>query len=173
MVLAFSKEKILYGVWAMLWLLSWVQFLDPGDALHPFYRHLIYLIKTKQGHNYTILTFSVPEPWHFGTNPDPALFVSDLQDANKKYFFSLSFYALSFWFFKYKKSQRSHKTVEIKEWQNPQPDLYKYIADPDAGGPETYRSGTLLTSYCYCSTHDLSSQCQVQTREYIVQYVQG
>ncbi len=51
----------------------------------------------------------------------PALFVSDLQDANKKYFFSLRFYAHSCFeamvftsFFKDKKPQRSHKTVEIK-----------------------------------------------------------
>jgi hypothetical protein len=42
--------------------------------------------------------------------PDPALFVSDLQDANKKYFFTPSFYTYSFSggtfisFFKDKKS---------------------------------------------------------------------
>ncbi len=27
---------------------------------------------------------SVLDPWHFGRDPGPSLFVSDLQDANKK-----------------------------------------------------------------------------------------
>ncbi len=38
----------------------------------------------------------VPDPWHFGTDTNPALFVSDLQDANKNYLFSTSLYAYSF-----------------------------------------------------------------------------
>ncbi len=50
-------------------------------------------------------------------DPDPAIFVSDLQDINQqKKFFLSSFYILLFegtftWFFKDKKSQRSHKKV--------------------------------------------------------------
>jgi hypothetical protein len=52
--------------------------------------------------------------------PDAALFVSDLQDANIKInFFPLSIYQYPFLgtftsLLKYKKSTRSHKTVEIK-----------------------------------------------------------
>jgi hypothetical protein len=51
---------------------------------------------------------------------DPAIFVIDLQDANKKLgIFSKLFCLLLFEgtftsFFKYKKSKRSHKTVGIK-----------------------------------------------------------
>jgi hypothetical protein len=30
---------------------------------------------------------SVPDPWHFGVDPDPAIFVIDLQEAVKKLFF--------------------------------------------------------------------------------------
>jgi hypothetical protein len=63
----------------------------------------------------------VPDPWHFGTNPDPApdpaLFVSDLHRANKKSFFSnclLLFEGAFTSFFKDKMSYRSHKRVEIK-----------------------------------------------------------
>jgi hypothetical protein len=46
--------------------------------------------------------------------PDPALFVSDLQDANKKFFCLLLFEGTFTSFFKDKKSLRSHKTVEIE-----------------------------------------------------------
>jgi len=54
-----------------------------------------------------------------GPAPDPALFVSDLKDANQRKFFS-KFLCLSLFegtflsYFKDKKSSRSHKTVEIK-----------------------------------------------------------
>jgi hypothetical protein len=34
---------------------------------------------------------SVPDPFNFGTDPDPALFVSDLQDANKNIFLLINF----------------------------------------------------------------------------------
>ncbi len=30
------------------------------------------------------LPYIVPDPWHFGVDPDPAIFVIDLRDANKK-----------------------------------------------------------------------------------------
>ncbi len=46
-------------------------------------------------------------------DPDPAIFVINVQDANKKLFFSLFEGTLTS-FFKDKKSKRSHKTVEIK-----------------------------------------------------------
>jgi hypothetical protein len=52
------------------------------------------------------------------TDPDPALdpaiFVIDLQDANKNYRYFLPFEGTLTSFFKYKKSSRSHKTVGIK-----------------------------------------------------------
>jgi hypothetical protein len=53
-------------------------------------------------------------------DPDPAIFVIDLQDANKTLIFCLNFFSLLLFegtftsFFKDKKSKRSHKTVEIK-----------------------------------------------------------
>ncbi len=43
-------------------------------------------------------------------DPDPAIFVIDLQDANKKLLFNCTFTSL----FKDKKSKRSHKSVRIK-----------------------------------------------------------
>ncbi len=74
---------------------------------------------------------SVPDPWHFGVNPirirgtmslimdpDPALFVIILQDANKKLILKKVFLLITFWrhiyiIFKDKKSKRSHKTAGI------------------------------------------------------------
>ncbi len=55
-------------------------------------------------------------------DPDPSIFIIDLQDANKKRIIKKSFsaYYLKLFegtftsFFKDKKSNRSHKTVEIK-----------------------------------------------------------
>jgi hypothetical protein len=54
------------------------------------------------------------------SDPDPAIFVIDLQDANKKLIFKKSFSACYFLkvhfqhFLKDIKSKRSHKTVGIK-----------------------------------------------------------
>ncbi len=56
---------------------------------------------------------SVPDPWHYGTDPNPALFVSDLQDANKNNFFYKFLWNTLISFWKDKKSS-SHKTVEKK-----------------------------------------------------------
>jgi hypothetical protein len=57
----------------------------------------------------------------FGTDPDPApaIFVTGIQDANKKLIFIRVFLLILFEgiftsFFKDKKSKRSHKTVGIK-----------------------------------------------------------
>jgi hypothetical protein len=53
-------------------------------------------------------------------DPDRAMFVIDLQDANKKLIFSPKFFRLFLFedtfasFFKDEKSKRSHKTVGIK-----------------------------------------------------------
>ncbi len=57
-----------------------------------------------------------PDP---DSDPDPAIFVIDLQDATKKlikkkFFFLLLFEGTFTSFFKDKKSERSHKTVGIK-----------------------------------------------------------
>ena len=53
-------------------------------------------------------------------DPDPSIFIIDLQDANKKLMFFFKFSCILLFegtftsFFKDKKSKRSHKTVEIK-----------------------------------------------------------
>ncbi len=67
---------------------------------------------------------SVADPRHFDvdldSDPDPAIFVIDFQDANKKLIFLKGFSAYYFLkvkftsFFKDKKSKRSPKTVGIK-----------------------------------------------------------
>ncbi len=58
-----------------------------------------------------------PDP---DSDPNPAVFVIGLQDANKTLIYKKVFLPSTFWrctftsFFKYKKSKRSHKTVGIK-----------------------------------------------------------
>jgi len=58
-----------------------------------------------------------PDP---DVGPDPAIFIIDLQEANKKLIFLIQFFCLLLFegtftsFFKDKKSKRSHKTVGIK-----------------------------------------------------------
>jgi hypothetical protein len=55
-------------------------------------------------------------------DPDPAIFISDLQDGNNKliFLFFFKFFCVLFFegtftsFFKDKKSKKGHKTVEIK-----------------------------------------------------------
>jgi hypothetical protein len=53
-------------------------------------------------------------------NPDPAIFISDLQDANKKLIFVEKFFCILLFegiftsFFIDEKSKRSHKTRRIK-----------------------------------------------------------
>jgi hypothetical protein len=53
-------------------------------------------------------------------DPDPSIFIIDLQDANKKQIFLTKFFCILLFegtltsFFKDKMSKRSHKTVEIK-----------------------------------------------------------
>ncbi len=76
-------------------------------------------------------------------DPDPALFVTDLQDANKKLFFSKFFCLLLFEgtfisFFKDKRSSGSHKTAGIMVF------LTIFAgAGYDPGGPKTYGSGSV------------------------------
>jgi hypothetical protein len=94
----------------------------------------------------------VADLWHFGTYPDadPDLRIStcDKRIRNTGTFTS---------FFKDKKSQRSHRTAEIKVfliifawwWKDPEPDPYLWLTDPD--GPKTYGSygsGTLAKTIC-------------------------
>jgi hypothetical protein len=53
-------------------------------------------------------------------DPDPSIFIIDLQDANQKVIFLTKFFQILLFegtftsFFKDEKSKRSHKTVEIK-----------------------------------------------------------
>jgi hypothetical protein len=57
-------------------------------------------------------------------DPDPAIFVIDLQNASKKLIFKHNFFCLLLFegtltlFFKDKKSKRSHKAVGIKVFLN-------------------------------------------------------
>jgi hypothetical protein len=53
-------------------------------------------------------------------DPEPSIFIIDLQDANQKIIFLTKFFCILLFegnftsYFKDKKSKRSHKTVEIK-----------------------------------------------------------
>ncbi len=84
-------------------------------------------------------------------DPDPSLFIIDIQEANKKinlkkFVCILLFEGTFTSFFKNKKSKTSRKTVEIKvfftifaQWQkDPEPDPYLWLMDPD---PKTCGSG--------------------------------
>ncbi len=55
------------------------------------------LVLHKQIYAKKIISSSVPDPWHFGVDPDPdpAIFVIDLQDSNKKTNFLTRFFCLS------------------------------------------------------------------------------
>ncbi len=81
-------------------------------------------------------------------DPDPAIFVVDLQDANKKLILKNSFFAYyrTFWryvyiIFKDKKSKRSHKAVGIKVfltifawwWKDPDPDPDPHLVTNGSG----------------------------------------
>jgi hypothetical protein len=63
---------------------------------------------------------SVADPWHFGLDPVPAIFIIDLQDANKKLikkrFSACYFLKVHIHHFSKIKSQKSQKTVEIKDF---------------------------------------------------------
>jgi hypothetical protein len=59
---------------------------------------------------------SVPLLTDPDSDPDHAIFVRDLQDGNKNYFFLLLFKATYTPFFKDIKSVRNHKTVRIKDF---------------------------------------------------------
>jgi hypothetical protein len=86
--------------------------------------------------------------------------VADKKQTKNKDFCLLVFEGTFTSVFKDKKSKRSHKKVEMKDfltffaclWKEPGPDLHKIMTDPDPGGPITYRSfgsgsATLVDSY--------------------------
>ncbi len=58
---------------------------------------------------------SVADPWHFGTDPDPAIFVIDLQDAGKNKFFLQVFLLITFWLFLKVHLHNFSKTKSQKE----------------------------------------------------------
>ncbi len=93
-------------------------------------------------------------------DPDPPIFIIDLQDANKirwkKIIFCILFFEGTLTsFFKDKKSKRSHKTLGIKAFltlfawwlkgpdPEPNPNPYLWLMDPDPGSPKTFGSATL------------------------------
>ncbi len=110
------------------------------------------------------LETSVPDPWHFGvdpdprihcpwlTDPDPAIFVIDLQDANKKLIKKKVFSAYYFLkvhlhnFSKIKSPKEVTKQLESRFFL-----LFSLIIEesgsgaiPDPAGPKTCGSGILL-----------------------------
>jgi hypothetical protein len=94
----------------------------------------------------------IPDPYHWITDPDSALFFSRFQDANKKNKFFIGFllyYLLTEGTFTSvftdNKQIRSHKIVEIRVFLNffcllmegsgPRSGSVQIITDPDPGGP--------------------------------------
>jgi hypothetical protein len=73
--------------------LLWPQvFVRAAPGVHTSLKKTKQLPYVKQK-DLSIRLNSVADPWHFGTDPDsapePAIFVINLQDANKKLFFSM------------------------------------------------------------------------------------
>jgi hypothetical protein len=56
---------------------------------HAYDSRLCPRLSAVAGKNYLLLVASVVDPWHFGTDPDPAIFVCDLQDDSKNFFYFL------------------------------------------------------------------------------------
>jgi len=83
-------------------------------------------------------------------DPDPAIFVSDSQDGNKKLIFLTFFLLFEGTITSFSKlKSKSHKAVGIKVF------LLFLLGDPDPGGPKTCGSATLLNMYCWltgCNT---------------------
>ncbi len=82
---------------------------------------------------------------------DPALFISDLQDANNFYskFFASYFLKVHLYHSSQIKRHRSKKTefqgflpIFALWWEDPGPDLYLWRTDPDLGDPKSYVSGS-------------------------------
>jgi hypothetical protein len=73
-------------------------------------------------------------------DPDPAIFVIDLPDANKNLILKKSYSA--YYFLKANLHQFS-KTKSPKKDPDPDPYLSLMDPDPDPGGPETCGSGSL------------------------------
>ena len=92
-------------------------------------------------------------------DPDPSIFIIDLQDANKnefkKKFFCIVLFEGTFTsFFKDKKSKRSHKTVGIKVFLT----IFAWLLkDSDPGSPKTCGSGTLLNVADRCCSTVLTA----------------
>jgi hypothetical protein len=58
--------------------------MRPVSKIHPYKRRKI--LQTASTTIYMILSGSVVDPWHFGTNPDPGpriRFINGFQDVNK------------------------------------------------------------------------------------------
>ncbi len=90
-------------------------------------------------------------------DPDPALFISDLEDTNN-YFLKVHLFHFS----KEKSHKKIHKTVEIKAFLTNFAWWWKNLeSDPDSGGPKTYGSGsgTLFQTH---STYHLCCTCALQ-----------
>jgi hypothetical protein len=84
-------------------------------------------------------------------DPDPAILVINLRDANKKIIFFISFSAC--WYFLKVRLQHFSKIKVKKKDPDPDPYLLLEVPDPDPGGPKTHGSGgsgfgsaTLVTS---------------------------
>jgi hypothetical protein len=92
------------------------------------------------------------DPYLLLADPDPVLFVSGPDDANKKLlnklflFITSRMYTYIILSSKIKKESRSHQTVKIKvlltifAWWWKDPDLYIWLTDLDPRGPKTYGS---------------------------------
>jgi hypothetical protein len=83
--------------------------------------------------------------WLIEPDPDPAIFITDLQDASKKLIFEHNFSAYYFLklhlhHFSKIKVKKSHKIVGIKvfltifAWWMKDPDSILWLVDPDPGG---------------------------------------
>ncbi len=102
--------------------------------------------KLKVGHHITSHGAGSADSCLWRVDPDPAIFVIDLQNANKKLIIKKSFLLYVLWRYNYINFQREKVKKKPKNSRNQglsyyffimDPDPYLCLADPDPGGPET------------------------------------
>ncbi len=99
---------------------------------------------------------SVADPWHFGVDPDPAIFFIDLRCQQKTIFFQQSCPADYFLKLDFSNmAKRSHKPVGI---------IYNYYIcspppPPPPGTPEEKRNANIDPDTCKCIRWNCAEEC--------------
>jgi hypothetical protein len=106
------------------------------------------------------------DPYLWLTDPDPALFVSDLQDANLKYFFGLLLIEGTFIsFFKDKKVTKKSQNSRYQGFSN----YFCMMMEGSGSAPLTNRSG--LTQKTFRIRKDQNTACNIEQYRTMARYI--